>query len=85
MARGEPRWGSGADEAVALEDGLQRIPGERVGYAQGLEDACAAGRCGQPLGDVDEQAVARLCHGRGGRHLPEGQPGGFMASVIICW
>ena len=65
------------DEAVALEDGLQRVPGQRIGSPQGLQEAGAARRRGQPLGDVDEQAAAGLGHGRGGRHLPEGQPEGL--------
>ena len=42
------------DEAVTLEDGLQRVAGQRIRSPQGLQEAGAAPRRGQPLGDVDE-------------------------------
>lgn len=66
------------DEAVALEDGLQRVPGQRIGFPRELQEAGAARGRGQPLGDVDEQAAAGLGHGRGGRQLPEGKPQGLL-------
>jgi len=69
--------GERPEEAVALDDGLQRVPGQRIGSAQRVQDAGAARRRGQPLGDVDEQAAAGLGHRRGRRHLPEGQPEGL--------
>ena len=65
------------DEAVAFEDGLQRVPGKRIGSPQRLQDAGAGCRRGQPLGDVHEQAAAGFGHGRGGRHLPEREPEGL--------
>ena len=34
------------DEAVALDDGLQRVPGQRIGSPQGLQEAGAARRRG---------------------------------------
>ena len=44
----------------------------------------AAGRRSQLPGDVDEQPPARFGHGPRSRHLPEREPKGFIASVIIC-
>ena len=62
------------DEVAAVEDGLQRVSDQRIGLPQRVQEAGAARRRGQPLGDVDEQSAACLGHRRGGRHLPEGEP-----------
>ena len=68
--------GQRPDEAVAVEDGLQRVPGQRIGSPRDSRSRRGRRR-GQPSGDVDEQAAAGLAHRRGGRHLPEGQPEGL--------
>ena len=65
------------DEAVACEDGLQRVAGQRIGLPHDLQEARAARWRGQDLGDVDEQAPASLGHGPGGRQLPHRQPQGL--------
>ncbi len=65
------------DEVTAFDDGLERVPEQRVGPAQELEEACATRGRGQLAGDVDEQPPTGLGHGAGGRHLPEGEPEGL--------
>ena len=37
------------DEVVAFEDGLQRVPDQRIGFPQDLEEGCAARRRSQAL------------------------------------
>ena len=54
------------DEVAAFEDGLQRVPDQRIGFPDELQEAGAARRRGQALGDVDEQPPAGLVHGRAG-------------------
>jgi len=65
------------DEVVAFEDGLQRVPDQRIGLPQGLEDASAGRWRSQALDDVDEQPPAGLVHPREGRQLPEEEPQGL--------
>ena len=52
------------DEIAAVEDGLQRVPDQRIGFPEGLQDACAARRRSQSQGDVDKQPSAGLVHPR---------------------
>src|SRR5713226_7872893 len=61
------------DEVAAFEDGLQRVPDQRIGFPQG-QDACAARWRSQAPGDVDEQPPAGFVHGPAGRQLPHGDP-----------
>ena len=82
---GGPSSGSGADEAVAFEDGLQRVPDQRIGLSPGPP----GGRRGPPArpgsGDVDEQPAAGLgASARGVVSCQKESPRGFMGSVIIC-
>jgi len=65
------------DEVAAFEDGLQRVPDQRIGPPQGLEDASAGRWRSQALGDVDEQPPAGLVHPREGRQLKQGEPQGL--------
>ena len=65
------------DEVAAVEDGLQRVPDQRIGFPQDLQEARAARRRSQALGDVDEQPPAGLVHGPRGRQLPQGEPQGL--------
>ena len=65
------------DEVAAFEDGLQRVPDQRIGFPQGLQEAGAARWRRQVRGDVDEQPPAGLVHRPGGRQLPEGEPQGL--------
>jgi hypothetical protein len=58
------------DEVVAFEDGLQRVPDQRIGLPRDLQEAGAVRGRGQDLRDVDEQTPASLGHGPGGRQLP---------------
>src|ERR1039458_8826662 len=67
----------GRDEVAAFEDGLQRVPDQRIGSPQGLQEACATRWRTQRLGDVDEQSPAGLGHGPRGRQLPQGEPQGL--------
>ena len=53
------------DEVAAVEDGLQRVPDQRIGFPQDLQEAGAARRRSQALGDVDEQPPAGLDIGGG--------------------
>ena len=62
------------DEVAAVEDGLQRVPDQRIGFPQGSEEARAARRRSQDLRDVDEQPPAGLGHRPRGRQLPHGEP-----------
>jgi hypothetical protein len=62
------------DEVAAVEDGLQRVPDQRIGFPQDLQEACAARWRSQVLGDVDEQPPAGLVHGPARRELPQGEP-----------
>ena len=62
------------DEVAAVEDGLQRVPDQRIGLPEQLQEAGAARRRRQALGDVDEQPPAGLVHRRRGRQLPDGEP-----------
>ena len=61
-----------ADEVAAIEDGLQRVPDQRVRFPQRFQDAGAACRRGQTRGDVDEQPPAGLVHRNQRRQLPQG-------------
>jgi hypothetical protein len=72
------------DEAIATEDGLQRVPDQRIRPPHELQEAIAGRRRGQPLGDVDEQAAASAM-GAGVVICQKDSPSGFMGSVIICW
>ena len=72
-----PSSGSGRDEVAAFEDGLQRVPDQRIGSPQGLQEAGATRWRTQRLGDVDEQSPAGLGHGPRGRQLPQGEPQGL--------
>ena len=65
------------DEVTAVDDGLQRIPDQRIGSPQDVEEAGADLRRGEALRDVDEQTAARLRHRPGRRQLPEGEPQGL--------
>src|SRR6185436_2994982 len=65
------------DEVATVEDGLQRVPDQRIGFPQGVEQARAARWRSQEPGDVDEQPPAGLGHGPRGRELPEGEPQGL--------
>ena len=65
------------DEVAAIEDGLQRVPDQRIAFPHDLQEPCAARRRGQRLRDVDEQPPAGLGHGSGGRQLPDGEPEGL--------
>ena len=58
--------GSGRDEVAAVDDGLQRVPDQRIGPSHSVQEAGAARRRGQPPGDVDEQPPAGLAHRRAG-------------------
>jgi hypothetical protein len=72
-----PPGGVHAGPSSGIEDGLQRVPDQRIGFPRELEEGCAARRRSQNLSNVDEQPPAGLGHGPGGRHLPEGQPQGL--------
>src|SRR3970040_40595 len=61
------------DEVVAFEDGLQRVPDQRLGFPQDLQEACAARWRSQVLGDVDEQPPAGLVHRAEWRPLAQGE------------
>ncbi len=65
------------DEVAAVEDGLQRVPDQRIGPPQELEEAGAARWRSQARGDVDEQPPAGLVHRREGRQLEQGEPEGL--------
>jgi hypothetical protein len=65
------------DEVAAVEDGLQRVPDQRIGLPRDLQEAGAIRGRGQVPGDVDEQTPARLGHGPGRRQLPQGKPQGL--------
>lgn len=65
------------DEAVALQDGLQRVPGQRIGPAHHVQEGGPARGRGQARGAVDEQPSAGLEHRRHRRQLPHGQPQGL--------
>ena len=62
------------DEAVALDDRLQSVQDQRIGFPGELQEGRATRRRGKPFGDIDEQPASGLGHARGGRHLPEGEP-----------
>ena len=53
-----------ADEVAAFEDGLQRVPDQRIASPHDLQETCAARRRSQSPGDVDEQPPAGLVHRR---------------------
>ena len=72
------------DEAVALEDGLQRVPGQRIGSPQGLQDAGAARRRGQPWVTSTNRRPPASAMGAGVVICQKESPRGFMGSVIIC-
>ena len=65
------------DEVVAVEDGLQRVPDQRIASPHDVQEAGAARGRGQAPGDVDEQPPAGLVHRRHGRQLPHGEPQGL--------
>ena len=65
------------DEVAAFENGLQRVPDQRIGFPQDLQEARAARWRSQVPGDVDEQPPAGLVHGPACRQLPQGEPQGL--------
>ncbi len=65
------------DDVAAFEDGLQRVPDQRVGFPQDLQEVGAARWRSEALGDVDEQPPAGLVHGRRGRQQEQGEPQGL--------
>ncbi len=65
------------DEIVAVEDGLQSVPDQRIASPHDVQEAGAARGRGQAPGDVDEQPPAGLVHRRHRRQLPHGEPQGF--------
>src|SRR5215210_5429707 len=65
------------DEVAAFEDGLQRVPDQRIAFPHDLQEACAARWRSQVPGDVDEQPPAGLVHGPACRQLPQGEPQGL--------
>ena len=65
------------DEVAAVEDGLQRVPDQRIPLPQDLQEACPARWRSQAEGDVDEQPPARLVHRPEGCELPQGEPEGL--------
>ena len=65
------------DEVAAVEDGLQRVPDQRIASPHDLQEAGAARRRRQAPGDVDEQPPAGLVHRPEGRQLPHGEPQGL--------
>ncbi|CCF83973.1 hypothetical protein NITHO_2930003 [Nitrolancea hollandica Lb] len=62
------------DEVTAIENGLQRVPDQRIASPQDLQEAGAARRRSQALGNVDEQPPAGLVHGLARRELSQGVP-----------
>ena len=65
------------DEVAAFENGLERVPDQRIGFPQDLQEACAARWRSQDLRDVDEQPPAGLVHGPACRQLPHREPQGL--------
>ena len=65
------------DEAVAFEDGLQRVADQRIGLPHDLQEPARLAGEASDLGDVDEQPAAGLGHRPGGRQLPQGEPQGL--------
>ncbi len=63
----------------------QRVPGQRIGPPQDLEEAGAAGRGRQALATSTNSRPPASCIGRGVVSCHTESPRGFMASVIICW
>ena len=75
-----PAWGlvrERPDEVAAIEDGLQRVPDQRIALSHHLQEAGAGRRRSEARGDVDEQPPAGLDHGRPGRQQEEGEPKGL--------
>jgi hypothetical protein len=64
------------DEVAAFEDGLERVPDERIGFPE-VQETCAAGWGGQVPGDIDEKPPASVVHARGGRQLEQREPEGL--------
>src|SRR5439155_1754206 len=62
---------------AAIEDGLQRVPDQRIGLPNELQEAGAARWRSQVLGDVDEQPPAGHVHRPEGCQLPQGEPQGL--------
>ena len=50
------------DEVAAIEDGLQRVPDQRIGFPEDIQEPGAARRRSQAPGDVDEQPPTGLVH-----------------------
>ena len=69
--------GDRRDEVVAFQDGLQRVPDQRIAPPHDFQEACTAGRGHQALGDVDEEPPAGLVHPRESGQLPHGDPQGL--------
>src|ERR1051325_9198524 len=64
-------------DEVAVEDGLERVSDQWIGFPQGRYEACATRRRSQGLSDVNEQPPASFGHWPWGRHLPEREPQGL--------
>ena len=65
------------DEVAAVQDGLERVPDQRIAFPEELEGDRAHRRRCQPRGDVDEQPPAGFIHPRQGGELEQGQPQGL--------
>ena len=74
--------GSG-EEVTALEDGLQRVPDQRIGSPKDLQEAGAV--VGEPARATSTNSLPPAsAMGRGVVSCQKESPRGFMASVIIC-
>jgi hypothetical protein len=64
------------EEVAAFEDGLQRVPDQRIASPHDLKKTDPSRRRSQSLGDVDEQPAPGLVHRHHRRQLPHGHPQG---------
>ena len=65
------------DEVAAVEDGLQRVTDQRIGFRQESRRPARLAGEARILGDVDEQPAAGLVHGPACRQLEQGEPEGL--------
>ena len=72
------------DEVAAVEDGLQRVPDQRIGFPQDLQEAGAARGRRQAWVTSTNSLPPASAMGRGVVSCHRESPRGFMGSVIIC-
>ena len=73
------------DEVAAVEDGLQRVPDQRIGLPEDLQEAARLAGEARRWATSTNSLPPASCIGGSAISWNSESPSGFMGSVIICW